>query len=302
MAEIVVSAVAFVPEIGLEKKIGKEKSLGSGVFVLPPSHKHAVHLKKSIEDIGHSIKNGFFLYFNGHLREDGTIYEIFQSYCLALTFYYEGRATCRAYQEVDGSGYGNLEIFIDEHDKFEYDPEDARILKAKDEKIIAICYKRISEQLASRDFNPLNNSIDFFNLFLKENSIKTRLLYLNICLESLFLGDSDSEGISYKLGARCACLMASNDKSINKKEAYFEVKSGYDLRSKIIHGGDYKKASTKIITKDKSKAKSELDHVLILEKIVKRVYRIVFCDDNYYESVIKNELGKKIDSDLIFAP
>jgi hypothetical protein len=295
-----ISAVAFVPEVKFEKKFKIAISLNSGISLLPASHMHAIRLRQSIEKKGHKIKDGIFLYFNGYLREDGTIYEVFQSYCLALTFYYEGRATCRAYQQIYNQVYQDVEIFIDEYDKFNYDARDAKILKKKDREKIIIFYKRISSQLASKEFNPLNNSIEFFNLFLKEVSTKIRLLYLMICLESMFLEESDAEGISYKLGTRCAYILTHDDKAIDKMKVYYEIKSGYELRSKIIHGGNYQKASKKIIKGEKSEAKSELDHIQILERIVKRVYKIIFYSDDYYNSVIKDGLGRMIDNNLVF--
>jgi|GEM_PF-2503150 len=292
--------VAFIPEIKNCAKIKKE--ICPNLFLLPISNKHVKHLKKVIKDKGYEIKDGTFLYFKGPIKEDGTLYEVFQSYSLALTFYYEGLATCRAYQEICDGEYKDIELFITENDNFGYDEEDKRTLKLIDIKFIREFYKRIYNELSSKGFNPLMNSLEFFNKFLREREIKPRLLYLNICLESIFLSGNDSEGISYKLGVRCANLLYQDDNKIDKYDTYTEVKNGYDLRSKIIHGGNYDKESQAIINKKKTKSnitRTELDHVLILEKIVKRVYKIVLGDNDLCVSVSNGELGGKIDSIIL---
>lgn len=289
-------AVAFIPEI--KSRIKTKKELYPGLFLLPESDVIVKDFKKDINNKGYNLKNGIYLYFDGALKEDGTPYEIFQSYSLALTFYYEGLATCRVYKEIEND---ELEFFIDENDKFGYDDQDERDLNLKDIEKIAIFYDRISSNLFSKKFNPMVNSLEFFNRFLKEREIKPRLLYLNICLESIFLAGSETEGISYKLGIRCSNLLYSDDDSLNKHDTYTEVKNGYDLRSKIIHGGDYDKVSQDIIKKKKVSniQRTELDHVIVLEKIVKRVFKIILDNESLYKLSKESKLGGEIDNIFI---
>ncbi len=290
-------AIAFIPEI--KSRIRVKRELCPGLFLLPESDDDVKDFNKNVGDNGHTLEKGIYLYFDGILKEDGTLYEIFQSYSLALTFYYEGLATCRAYKEIGDKS--EVEFFIDENDKFGYDEQDERELNLKDIKKISVFYNKISNDLFSKKFNPVVNSLEFFNRFLKEREIKPRLLYLNICLESIFLAGSETEGISYKLGLRCSNLLYNNDNSLDKHDTYIEVKNGYDLRSKIIHGGDYDKISQDIIKKKKvsNTQRTELDHVIVLEKIVKRVFKIILDDESLYKLSKEGRLGGEIDKIFI---
>lgn len=290
--------LAFLPEVALSRPIQRRVRVAPNLFILPESNNLVGKLKQSIENAGYRIENGIFLYFEGPLIADCTLYEIFQSYGLALTFFYQGRASNRAQLEILPSGPAHLELFIDEYDKFNVDPDDLRTINGKDFKKIGAYYQKILTTLSNSGFDGLVNSLDFFSKYLTENNIKIRLLYLNICLESLFLGGADAEGISYKLSTRCAYLLHKHNKTTSKQSTYTEVKNGYILRSKIIHGGDYEKESGKII-RGPSRSTSELDHVIILEEILKRAFKIIFGNEDLFTSVKEGTLGEKIDKDMI---
>ena len=224
------------------------------------------------------------------------MYEVFQGYSLALTFFHpKGRATCRAVKELDSDG--NVQLFIDEYDKFGYEPEDVIHLKPLKIKEVKSIYSRVEAQLENKDFNPLRNSLEFFMLFLSEKPIRTRLLYLSICLESILL-EGESEGLAYKLGIRCANLLNAFYRGVSMESIFEEIKNGYMLRSKIIHGDDYKGASEKIIRRRGGTA-TELGHVLNLETVVKDILAVIFSNQDLYELSIYSKLGKEIDQKYI---
>lgn len=289
--------VGFIPEVTFDEKISRKVKLSSGLFLLPMSHPHVDTLTTLVGGLGYKLTGGIFLYYEGVLEADETPYEVFQGYCLALTFFYkEGRATCRAIKEIENES--DVELFIDEDDQFGVNPDDKILLQRNKLKVLERVYARIESQLATKDFNPLRNSVEFFILFLKENQIRTRLLYLSICLESILL-DGETNEVTYKLGLRCAKFLHKFDKTIDLKATLQEVKNGYILRSKIIHGDNYGKASSKMINGSSSKATGELDHVLILEKIVKNAYHFIFLNKALYEVALGKKLGEYIDQRFI---
>lgn len=289
-------AIAYIPEFQLDGTFSNKLKLTSNLRLLPENNRVVEEFKKEINEMGYTISGGSYLYFEGDLRDDGTLYEIFQGYALALTFFSpKGRTTCRAIRElVDGE---IPQLFIDEYDKFGYEKDDVIVLKRREIKLVQSIYDRVELQLENKDFNPLRNSLEFFILFLSEKQIRTRLLYLSICLESVLL-ESENEGLSYKLGMRCANLLNAFYSKVDMGAIFEEIKNGYTLRSKIIHGDDYDGASEKIIKRKGGKA-TELDHVLNLETIVKDTLSVIFMDQNLYDLSIKKELGKEIDQRYI---
>lgn len=288
--------VAFVPEVIPESD--RKKKLSDGLFLLSSKNKLALALRAEIEAAGYSITGGAYLYFEGKIKEDATPYEIFYGYCLALTFFYkEGLATCRAVKELVPSE--KAQFFIDKFDQFRIDPDDIINFRNKNTRGINSCYRKIIPLLATKKFNPLRNTLEFFALFSKEYEIRVRLLYLSICLESLFLEGGDTEGIAYKLGTRCSAFLGHFDKDIDSTSTFLEVKTAYNLRSKIIHGGDYQKESARAIRGITSKATSELDHILILEKILKNTLHYIFLNEDFYIASQDKSLGTEIDEKLI---
>lgn len=288
--------VAFIPELIFSGKVKRE--LYTGLFLLPASSQPATLLAADIKNAGYATHGGAYLYYEGTLEQDTTSYEIFQGYCLALSFFYKnGQATCRAVKDLNSGS--PADFFIDKFDKFGVDPDDVIALQAKDVRKLKIYYERIRHHLAIKEFNAFRNAIEFFSLFLREYEIRIRLLYLSICFESLFLEGNDSEGIAHKLGVRCAAFLKHFDDGVDSLDTYHEVKCGYNLRSKIIHGSDYQKESAKIIKGKASKATTELDHVLILQKVLKNVFHHLLADEPYYKASQDKSLGNKIDTDLV---
>lgn len=287
--------VGFVPELQLKKSFTRKLKLAHDLCILPESDYRSVKLRKELIEAGYKIDKGSYLYFEGYLKKDGTGYEIFLGYCLALTFYYsDKRASCRAIKDIDSEK--NVELFIDAQDKFRYELADVIDLKTADRKKILPVFQRIEAQLETPDFNPLRNSIDFFKLFMTEPLIRTRILYLSICLESIYI-DEAVEGASYKLAVRCAHFLHNFNKKMAVLSVFEEVKNGYALRSAIIHGDDYRKASSKII--NKSHKTTELDHISPLENIVKNTLSLIFLNKSLYEQSCKGSLGAFIDESFV---
>ncbi len=286
-------AIAFLPEVSFDQAVDRKISFSDGLFLLPDSHDYAQGLRNYLNSQGFRLEaGGIFLYFKGDLKQDGTLYEIFQSYAYALTFFYEGRATCRVTQEIQGKKFIKPELFIDEEDKFGVTSSDSRTILRKDLKKISDFYLKIKGQLVSRDYNPLVNSFDFFGMYLVEPRLKIRLLFLNICLESLILGEKESDGVGFKLALRCAYLLFAEDCNLDKQIIFDQVNTAYVLRSKIVHGANYEKAKNKA---NKNQLVSfESDHIDELEKIVKRIYRIILSKNGYYDSIINGKFADEL--------
>ena len=247
--------------------------------------------------MGFTLPEGSYLYFDGKLKADGTLYEVFQGYCLALTLCYPaGRATCRAVQDLDAPDA--VELFIDEYDKFAYDPDDLIRFDLRQSRSVKSVFARVESQLETSDFNALRNSLEFFTWYLSEPRIRTRLLYLSICLESLFL-EGEGEGIGYKLGLRCGQFLCAFNKHVEPESVFTQVRNGYALRSKIIHGSDYNKESSKQIKR--GDATTELDHVLSLEKIVKHALSAIFHREDLFEASRSGKLGSLIDKKYLLS-
>lgn len=292
----VIRAIGYIPELKL-KTISKQKiKLADNLFLLPEVSTEVTLFKKDISSKGFKIAGGCYLYFEGTLRQDGTLFEVFQGYSLALTFFQpSGQASCRAIKEL--SNKNNIELFIDEYDKFGYEIDSIITIGKKDLKEVKKIFTRVEVQLVAKKFNPLRNSLEFFMLFLNERKIRTRLLYLSIALESILL-EGQSDGLSYKLGMRGANLLSIYYKNIDMESIFNELRNSYELRSSIIHGDDYQKTSARVIGR-RGKTSTELDHVDTLESIVKDILSTVFSLEEFYELSISGGLGKEIDKRYI---
>lgn len=288
-------AVGYIPEFKLTGAFVRRLQLTSGISLLTENSELASNLREELKANGYQIEGGSYLYFDGTLNDDGTLYEVFQGYSLALTFFdRKGRATCRAVKDLDEN---SLELFIDEYDKFRYEKDDVIFVKRSEIKKVKSIYARVEKQLENKDFNPLRNSLEFFIIFLSEKPIRTRLMFLCICLESTLL-EGENEGLSYKLGVRCANLLNAFYAKVDRVAIFEEIKNAYSLRSKIVHGDDYKKESDKIIKK-RGGAATELDHVLNLESVIKDILSIIFGNQELYDASISGGLGKLVDKKYI---
>lgn len=293
------SGIGFIPETSIGFVVARKKKLSDGVFILSENNNKVLEFKKEIERLTDcKLSGGVYLMFNGDIdsEKDGTLYEVFQSYGLALSFFYGGLATCRAVKDFSTQD-DNIFLNIDKYDKFGVNEDDKIEIIKKDINRICPIYRRIFKELSNNKYNPLANSLDFFTKAIKEVDVKSRILYLAICLEGLFVNGDDNTEISYKLGLRCSYLLNKYYKDANRKEIDSEIKNSYKLRSRIIHGCDYKNASDKLIRQSDGKKRFESDHVISIENILKRLYKIVL--ENYYEESVGNNLSNKIDEELL---
>ena len=96
-------------------------------------------------------------------------------------------------------------------------------------------------------------------LFGRADGIDSDVLNSFTALEGLLTNDSTSE-LSYRLSARIASLLGEDDES--RKRVFKEMKSFYDLRSKIIHGSGFRL---------KPKHQAMLEEVPRLRELVRRV-------------------------------
>lgn len=275
-----VEVISFFPEI--QFKINKIVKITDDLYFIPESDKRAQAIKIDINSKGYEIDKGSYFCFTGKIKNDGTYYEIFQSLALAFNFLYQKRVTCRVYKKDNESS----EYFIDEYDKFRYDPKEDEIEFDKNcIKDIENFYKKILVLLISPDYDPLKNSLEFFYKSLTENEPKLRILYLCISLESIFLSDSNNGELNYKLGIRGSSFLFNFDKEVIKENVFNDLKNGYILRSKIIHGDDYAKELKKF--GNKFAGKKESDHADALEGIIKQSINYILSNDNIYNFTIK---------------
>lgn len=288
-----VEVVSFFPEV--QFKDTKIVKITGNLFFIPENDIRAQAIKKDIENNVDKVSGGSYFCFNGEIKKDGTYYEIFQSLALAFTFLYQKRIICRVYKKEKESS----EYFIDEYDKFRYDKADSIQLKRKDITTIAKFHIKILDRLASPDYDPLENSLEFFYKSLIENEPKLRILYLCIALESIFLSDSNNGELNYKLGIRGSSFLFNFDSSVVKKDIFMSLKNGYGLRSKIIHGDDYDKELNKTNKDGKFK---ESDHSDALEDIIRQSITHILLDDDIYNLTVGRGLGKYIDDSIILFP
>jgi hypothetical protein len=96
-------------------------------------------------------------------------------------------------------------------------------------------------------------------LFGRNEGLDNEVLNLFTALEGLLTNDSTSE-LTYRLSMRVASLLGEDDES--RKRVFNEMKSFYDLRSKIVHGSGFRL---------KPKYQALLEQVSTLREYVRRV-------------------------------
>ena len=88
------------------------------------------------------------------------------------------------------------------------------------------------------NFNPLLNAVTNADRAQNEDWIHLKTTLCFIALESLF-SDSDKADIAFKVSLRTAAfLYPSREEKTEKEKVYKLLKSGYDFRSKFLHGSD----------------------------------------------------------------
>ncbi len=135
------------------------------------------------------------------------------------------------------------------------------------------------------DISPITIALQRFNEALfktKQQGIESRITYAIMCLEALFLGESEKQELSHKLSQRVATLMRLVGlKKILAINVFDDIKKAYTIRSDYLHG------STK---------PHDIDEIRQLEQRVLNYARrslLVFLQMKYSDVAIENGKDQK---------
>jgi len=119
-------------------------------------------------------------------------------------------------------------------------------------------------------------AVSYFNRSYSQHFLTNIFLDTMIVLENLFLRNTNQE-LKYKLSMRMAYVLGGNDKE-KREEIFNFIKESYDIRSKIVHGGEIQ----------------ELDEqrVFQLRELTKDSLKIFFKERDLY-------LGKNLDEIIL---
>jgi len=119
-------------------------------------------------------------------------------------------------------------------------------------------------------------AVSYFNRNYSQHFLTNIFLDTMIVLENLFLRNANQE-LKYKLSMRMAYILGGNDKE-KREEIFNFIKESYDIRSKIVHGGEIQ----------------ELDEqrVFQLRELTKDSLKIFFKERDLY-------LGKSLDDIIL---
>ena len=81
-------------------------------------------------------------------------------------------------------------------------------------------------------------AVGYFNRSYSQHFLTNIFLDTMFVLENIFLRNTNQE-LKYKLSMRMAYVLGGNDKE-KRKEIFNFIKESYDIRSKIVHGGEIK--------------------------------------------------------------
>jgi len=98
-------------------------------------------------------------------------------------------------------------------------------------------FDKLSNAIQKSRLHPkLQMAIAYYGKACQEDSAADELLDLCICLESMLT--QQGEGLGHKLGQRAANILGSD--GAERSRIFDEIKSFYDVRSKIVHGDHLK--------------------------------------------------------------
>jgi hypothetical protein len=119
-------------------------------------------------------------------------------------------------------------------------------------------------------------AVSYFNRSYSQHFLTNIFLDIMFVLENLFLRNTNQE-LKYKLSMRMAYVLGGNDKE-KREEIFNFIKESYDIRSKIVHGGEIQ----------------ELDEqrVFQLRELTKDSLKIFFKERDLY-------LGKNLDEIIL---
>ena len=99
-------------------------------------------------------------------------------------------------------------------------------------------------------------AVRYFNRSYSQHFLTNQYLDIMIILENLFLRNTNLE-MRYKLSMRIAYLLGGNDKE-KREEIFNFIKESYDIRSKIVHGSEFKELDKQRVSKLRQFTKDSL--------------------------------------------
>ncbi len=127
--------------------------------------------------------------------------------------------------------------------------------------------------------SPLGVALNRYDMAMKRNNAKDRLVDLAIAAESLFLKSSEKEVLTYRLKMRAARLFASPDK---RTETSKWISFIYSLRSEVVHGDreSEDKKIKKIITDEKLLSEEVYNFAEFIRQSIRLCSRIIEAGEN----------------------
>ena len=130
--------------------------------------------------------------------------------------------------------YSKGEVFAGEHElqpKYIYTENDIiRVVKIFDNFSLYLVDGKVKE-------GRIQSALLFFKIASETYTINARLVNMSIALESIF--STSRHELKYRISQRVAFFLRDN--SANRTEVYNNMKTIYNLRSNIVHGGVLKK-------------------------------------------------------------
>jgi hypothetical protein len=133
------------------------------------------------------------------------------------------------------------------------------------ERIVNLFKKIIDEKQSLR----LPRAVLYWDYSSCSGSFERKAVELFTALEALFT--TDSSEISYKLANRASWFIERSDPEM-RRQVFDEIRKGYDLRSKIVHGDDYsKKFDIELVKKLHSLTRDIILKMLQNDSLVKKL-------------------------------
>lgn len=99
-------------------------------------------------------------------------------------------------------------------------------------------------------------AVRYFNRSYSQHFLASQYLDIIFILENLFLRNTYQE-LSYKLSMRMAYVLGGNNKE-KREEIFNFIKKSYDIRSKMVHGGEIKEFDKRRVFKLRELTKDSL--------------------------------------------
>jgi len=284
------------------------------VFLLPfdGNREDIKHLKQDWADTGNLFKNiesygTFVLHSLEKRRSLNNIYESLNKfYNLSLAVRLLTRRRCDNFMSLSYDDSASPTIFFDasrsgndvytDRDNLSYLGK-GDLFRLKNI-LKAIEYNTIPDTIDPNKYSRLNNALRFYRIAYDTDWHLMKLILYFVVLESLFSDRDDHSDISYKVRIRSAYLLYPNTEDKVKREKVFEdLKHGYDIRSKFLHGDNVEK---EILHKKKIHKIGDYmyttDYLSILNEITSSIFLKIFENNENLKffSTAQNSSSDKI--------